>query len=254
MPEILTTNSVMLPRTKTEATRIAPKILLIYGLPKIGKTGKAVELDDALLIDAEDGSGSYEALRVQPGNMSDLYTIVNEINAEGKARYEKGMRGDDLFPYKYGILDTLDKVEEWAEIYATAKYKKSPLGKDFKGSTILELGHGLGYFYLREEMLAIISKLASVFKHLILIVHVKEKLLDKKGEQVKVNDISLTGRLGAIVCSKADAIGFVYREADQLMISFDTGTDQIMGARFKHLAGKKMPFEWDSIYKPQIEA
>jgi hypothetical protein len=247
MPEVLT-KGLVLPTAPVKATRLSPRILVIYGVPKVGKTQALTQLDGCLILDAEDGAAMYDCLRTPFRSMADVDALVKAIEEEGIKRAAAGFKGDDVYPYKFGALDTLDKLEEFAEIEATRKYKASSLGKDFKGASVLELAHGLGYYYLREEVLRAINKLATVFRYLILSVHVKEKLLDKKGEQVKVNDISLTGKLGSMVCAKADAIGYLSREGSKMMISFETSEGHVMGARQAHLAGKKFDFDWTKIY------
>ncbi|MFZ8499111.1 hypothetical protein ACO1NC_14030, partial [Staphylococcus aureus] len=77
-----------------------------------------------------------------------------------------------------------------------------------------------------------------------------EKLIaTKDGAEVKVNDISLTGKLSSIVCSRADAIGYLYRTPKgELRVSFQTYDGAVMGARQKYLAGQDIPFSWDTIY------
>jgi AAA domain len=252
MSEILTVNA-MLPTTRAKATRLSPRILVLYGLPKVGKTKVLTELDGCIILDTEDGVGMYEALSVPIRSMRELYKFIDAVEAEGVARAKQGIKGDALYPYRYIALDTLDMLEDFAETEATVKYKESTQGKDFKGKSVLELAHGLGYWYLRTEVLEAIRRLSQVCRNLILNVHVKEKLLDKKGEQVKSNDIALTGRLGSMVCSKADAIGYMYREvdkngADHLKVSFATSEDQIMGARQPYLAGQKFDFDWSKIF------
>jgi hypothetical protein len=251
MSEILTKN-VMLPAKVVKATRLSPKILVLYGVPKVGKTKVLTDLgDECLILDTEDGTAMYDCLNVPISSAAMLDKFIDAVRAEAKARKESGKTGDELYPYKYGAVDTLDKLEEIAEIEATRKYKASNLcSKEFKaeGKSVTELPHGLGYYYLREELLLMINKLAPIFKYLILVVHVKEKLLDKKGEQVKVNDISLTGKLGMMVCAKADAIGYLSRETNGLQVSFQTSESHVMGARQPHLAGQKFPFDWKKIY------
>jgi hypothetical protein len=251
MPELLT-KSVMLPTQNQKVTRLSPKITVIYGVPKVGKTKVATELPGALIMDTEDGTAMYDnCMTVAISRFKDLYDLMTDLDAEYTARIKAGKTGDDLFAYKYGVVDTLDKLEEYADIEATRKYKASKLcSPEFKenNSSVTELPHGLGYYYLREEMLGMINKLKLRFKYLILIVHVKEKLLDKKGEQVKVNDISLTGKLGSMVCAKADAIGYLSREGDKMTISFQTSEGHVMGARQPHLGGKKFEFSWDKIF------
>jgi len=242
----------MLPTQNQKVTRLSPKITVIYGVPKVGKTKVATELPGGLILDTEDGVAMYDnCMSIPISNYKDLYDVMAELDAEYTARKAAGRSTDDCYAYKYGIVDTLDKLEEFAEVEATRKYKASPLcNPDFKkhASSVTELPHGLGYYYLREEVLNMINKLKLRFKYLVLIVHVKEKLLDKKGEQVKVNDISLTGKLGSMVCSKADAIGYLSREGDKMMVSFQTSEGHVMGARQAHLAGKRFEFDWDKIF------
>lgn len=231
----------VLPKTKVKATRVNPRILLLYSLPKVGKTSSLAALDDCLILDAENGADMYEAMRVSIGSTKDINDTRALIIAEGQANGGK-------YPYKYLALDTIDKLEEFAEVSATAKYKRSVIGSSFKGDSVLELPKGLGYYYLRNEVMLIINQLAALCPHLILVSHVKEKILEKGGVEVSSRDISLGGKLSQIVCSMADAIGYMYRDGKKLMINFETYEGAIMGARYPHLAGKTFEFGWDKIY------
>lgn len=242
--------AVTLPKAPVPASRISPKTLLLYGLPKVGKTEALTMLKDCLILDTEGGSEMYSALRIPINSTADLLEVRAAIIAEGEKRYAEGKRGDELFPYKYIAIDTLDKLEEYAEASATVKYKNTTIGKNFNGKSVIELPNGSGYYYLRNELLELINLIGSVCPRLILITHIKEKLLDKGGEAVKVNDISLTGKMGSIVCAQADAIGYLFRVAGQptLKVSFETLESTVMGARVKYLAGQKFDFDWAKIY------
>lgn len=48
------------------------------------------------------------------------------------------------------------------------------------------------------------------------------------------------GKLGDIICGEADAIGYVYRDKNKTMISFEGGDNTIREARPLHLRGKKI--------------
>lgn len=242
--------AVILPKEPVKATRVSPRILVLYGVPKVGKTEILSQLPGCLIVDAEGGAEMYDALRMSAYSTKDLYDIHAAIVAEGIARKNQGITGVEQYPYKYIALDTLDKIEEFAEASATVKYKLSTIGKTFTGRSVLELPNGGGYYYIRNEMTQIINDMAAVCPRLILITHIKEKLLSKGGEDVKVNDISLTGKMGQIVCAKADAIGYLYRTLGnpKLMVSFETFESTVMGARVKHLAGQKFEFDWSKIY------
>ena len=78
--------------------------------------------------------------------------------------------------------------------------------------------------------------------------HLKDKMLEKKGKEVAVKDLDLTGKIKQITCAQADAVGFIYREDDKTMISFDSLDDITAGSRCEHLKGKTMPLEWSQIF------
>jgi hypothetical protein len=242
----------------TKAVRVGPKILILYSLPKVGKTEALVQLaarTNCLIVDSEQphGTDTYDTVAIKADNMAQIMYVPKLVKDEGAKRKSEGKIGMDLFPYQFIALDTLDAIEDMAEISATDKYKLSTIGKTFKGNSVLELPNGGGYYYLRQELQEVINTYATCCPYLILIVHVKEKLIaSKDGAEVKVNDISLTGKLSSIVCAKADAIGYMYRTPKgELRISFQTYDGAVMGARQKYLAGQDMPFAWETIY-PEV--
>jgi hypothetical protein len=241
-----------------KATRKGPRILVLYSKPKVGKTEELVELaqkTDTLIVDAEHGTDTYETTKINVENMDQVMFIPGEIERSGLERKKQGLTGIDQFPYKFVALDTIDAIEDFAEKSATKKYKNSTIGKSFEGNSVLELPKGGGYYYLREEVKAVIEAYARVTPYLILVVHIADKTIEEKdGTQVKVSDISLTGKLSSIVCAMADAIGYMYRDKKgQKRISFQTAEGQVMGARQKYLAGQDMPFSWEAIYPEVFE-
>ena len=84
--------------------------------------------------------------------------------------------------------------------------------------------------------------------HIILVGHLKDKMLEKKGKEVAVKDLDLTGNIKQITCANADAIGYIYREDETTMISFNSLEDIVAGSRCDHLKGTTMPFEWNKIF------
>lgn len=224
---------------------------MLYGKPKVGKTELCTRLEGNLIADCEDGSAYFETLYVTIESAEDIDELFDKIIAIGKIRKEKGLEGEALFPYQYITLDTVDAFEAMCEKSATEKYKASGIGKTFTGESVTELANGNGYQYLRKELMAKIIKLSKVCKGLILLAHIREKFQDKGGEVVSTKELSLTGKLSGMVCAKADAIGYLFRDKSHggLMVSFETlEENSIMGGRCPHLAGKVIPAEWDKIY------
>jgi len=228
-----------LPKTKIKASRKSPKNMIIYGAPKIGKTTVLSQLDNCLIIDLEDGSDMVDALKVKVGSL-------RELGEAGKAIHEAKK------PYKYVAIDTISKLEEWCEADAKVLYMQTPMGKNFEqknpGASVLSLPNGAGYLYLRIAYKKWMDRLNTLAPHVILVGHLKDKMLEKKGKEVAVKDLDLTGKIKQITCANADAVGYLYRENDKTMVSFDSMDDITAGSRCDHLKGKTMPLEWSEIF------
>ena len=228
-----------LPTTKVKACRKSPKNMIIYGPPKIGKTSVLAELDNCLIIDLEDGSDMIDALKIKVHSLKELAEVGRKIIKQGK-------------PYKYIAIDTISKLEEWCEIEAKQIYMKTPMGKNFEiknpGMSVLSLPNGGGYLYLRMAYKKWLERLNTLAPHIILVGHLRDKMLEKKGKEVAVKDLDLTGKLKQITCANADAVGYIFREGEETMISFDSMDETIAGSRCNHLKGATMPLAWDKIF------
>lgn len=221
--------AITLPTTKVPALVQDPKNLILYGIPKIGKTTILSHLQDCLIIDIESGSDYIEALKVKINSVAELKELCIEINKAGK-------------PYKFIAIDTVTSLEEFAKPIALANYKKTPAGTNYEGD-ILMAPMGSGYAYVREAVEKIIAMVASVTTNVILVGHVKDKsIVSSSGAEIgNMKDFDLTGKLGRILAAKSDAIGFIYRDEDSnLCINFETNGEATAGARPKHLANKRI--------------
>ena len=74
---------------------------------------------------------------------------------------------------------------------------------------------------------------------LILIAHVKDKLINKDSQEMSEMAVDLAGKLGDILCGEADAIGYVYRKENKTILSFKGGDNIIREARPIHLRNKE---------------
>jgi len=230
---------VTLPDKKTKASRKSPKNMIIYGPPKIGKTTALSKLDDCLILDLEDGTDMVDALKIKIKNIENLTEV-------GKAIFDKNR------PYKYIAVDTVTQLEVWCEEEAKNIYRQTPMGKNFdpgdKGISILSLPQGGGYLYLRMAYKKWLDRLNKLADHVILVGHLKDRMIEKKGKEVAVKDLDLTGKIRNITCANADAIGYIYREDGKTMISFDSKGDISAGSRCDHLKGQDMELLWENIF------
>ena len=180
-----------------------------------------------------------EALKVKASNLSELSQIGKAIMKAGK-------------PYKYIAIDTLTQLEVWCESEAKELYRQTPMGKNFdpdnKGLSVLSLPNGAGYLYLRMAIKKWMDRLEQLSDHIIYIGHLKDKQIEKKGKEVSAKDLDLTGKIRSIACANSDAIGYVYRQDGDTMISFNSSDEVTAGSRCEHLRGQEMLLDWSKIY------
>lgn len=240
------TETSKLPIEKVQVTRVNPKRLVVYSKPKTGKTTAFAGLENNLLIDLEDGSDYVDALKVKVNTLTELRQIGEEIKKAGN-------------PYKYVTIDTVTVLEDIVKPLALKLYKQTSMGKNFDGDDVLKLANGAGYMYLRDAFFQVLDYIDTFADHIILSGHIKEKQVDDKGEMVQAANIDLTGKIKSLICSQADAIGYIFRRGNQTVISFKSADDVTCGARPLHLKNQEFVLAeeidgvyttyWDKVYK-----
>lgn len=223
---------ITLPKEKQKPKVSDPKLLILFGRPKSGKSLIASSIDNNLIIDLEDGYKALEAMVVQARSVKDFGEIASAIREEIKNTGKK--------PYKYITIDNATRLEEMCLSYAIQLYKATPQGKNYQGNDIRTLPNGSGYMWIRMAVKKVIDLFRDLSDTLILIAHVKERQINIEGQEMSEMALDLTGKLGDILCGEADAIGYVYRKKNETIISFEGGENNIREARAEHLRGKKI--------------
>ena len=193
------------------------------------------------MIDLEEGSQFVDALK---------YDVIGEARAKGvppivelkslieeiaKANKEKGG-----YVYPKIAVDTTTALEEIVLLLANKMYKSSPQGKNWIGTDVTTLPNGAGYLYTRKALSKVINELESICDTLILLGHVKDKDIEKRGETITERSLALTGKSSSILCSQVDAVGYVAREENETIIDFKASPNFLCGARSPHLKDKKI--------------
>lgn len=243
---------IILPTERRKATNYNPKLLILYGFPKSGKSSSIASLDDNLVIDLEDGYRALDVMTVQAKDIYDMFAI--------KAALEKKMSENSKVPYRFITIDNATRLEEMCLVYAAALYRKTPMGttygikrdkdkniiRDAKGQPVYDstadvrtLPNGSGYLYLRKALKEVINMFKPYCDTLILVCHVKDKQIQMNGAESSELVVDLAGKLGDIICGEADAVGYIYRDGKQTVVSFDGGSNLVREARPLHLRGKK---------------
>ena len=245
---------IVLPKEKIKAKVQNPRFLILFGKPKAGKTTLASKLENNLIVDLEGGSEFLDALAVQARSVKDLGDIANAIKEEINTSGNK--------PYKYITIDNASRLEEIALPYAVQLYKATPMGKSYQGTDVRTLPNGSGYLYLQQAVRKILDMFRDLCDNFILIGHLKDKMINKDGEELSEMSLDLVGKLANIICGEADAVGYVYRKKNETHISFEGGDNSVREARAPHLRGKNLVIAesddsnninvyWDRVYLPE---
>lgn len=256
-----------IPTSIREPKNKNPNVLLIYGIPKSGKTEITSQLPNSLLLELEPGGADYVTGRVMelnnPKEFNDFLGLIESSPTK---------------VCDYLIVDTTSRMDEWSEVMGTYRYMNKAQGQKFNRGkdgkplnhldptfeTVHELPNGNGYQHSRNVMTDWYDRLTNLItngkvSHIILISHVRDKLIESKnGDTVDTIDISLTGKVKSIYASRVDAVGFFHRKGKQGFINFDNDYKVVCGGRCAHLDGEilisekgedgKITTFWDKIY------
>ena len=245
---------IELPTERSVVTNYNPKLLILMGRPKQGKSSLVAAIDDNLIIDLEDGYRALPVMKVQARSVKDLEEIRAAILAKGKELKRA--------PYRFITIDNATRLEEMSVVLANEMYRNTPMGqgwgmlKDAKGmpakdpktgrfmpdpkADVRMLPQGSGYLYLRKAIRKLIDMFKPLCETLILVTHVKDKQIKKDGQEMSEMAVDLAGKTADIICGEADAIGLIYRDGNKTFVSFEGGDNTIKEARCPHLRGKKI--------------
>lgn len=126
-----------LPLEKQPIVTQDPKNLIIYGVPKIGKTTLLSMLDSCLIVDMENGSDYVSAYKVKINTLPEFIELCKSLQ-----QYEKD--NDGKHAYKFIAIDTITALEEFAKPLALSLFKKTPMGAKSECEDILTLPMGAG--------------------------------------------------------------------------------------------------------------
>ena len=193
-------------------------------------------------------------MAVQARSVNELGEIAQAIRAKNK---EVGHNF-----YKHITIDNATRLEEICLSYAKLLYMQTPMGKIYKGDDVRTLPNGSGYMYIRQAVRKVIDMFKDLCDEFILVGHVKDVQIEQNGEELSEMALDLVGKLSAIVCGEADAVGYLYRKGNETHISFKGGDGTIKEARAPHLRGQDIIIAtgnedgtittyWDKIYKDE---
>lgn len=114
----------VLPTQKTKKKTDNPKNLILFGLPKAGKTTSVSKLPNSLIIDLENGSDYLDdCFVVKAENYKELWKVARALSPTWKGKENPNYEGQS---YDFIILDTVTALEEMANAYAIKLYQDTP--------------------------------------------------------------------------------------------------------------------------------
>jgi hypothetical protein len=252
----------LLPTKKTEARTEDPRNLMMYGLPKCGKSSSIAQMPDTLILDLEDGYAYLSAYVVPIRNYVDFYKICKALREEEHN-------------YKFVVIDTITELENLAADLGAENYKKTLQGKNFMGTgkDLLNLPMGAGYKQQKDALKQMLSWIMGDPEkgfvptwNTILVGHVKDSQLGSNDDMMPVKALDVSKSCANMLSKMSDTIAYVYRdsETNNLMANFGDKNEVLTGARPKHLSGKTVLLaervlnedgdydivtHWDNIFK-----
>jgi len=218
----------MLKVAKRAAISNDPKIMLLYGPPKVGKTTMLSKLNKCLILDTEKGA------RMIAGSIVEVDTRKSLIDVLKKAK--------EGHEFDYIAIDTIDRVVQWAE---------DAVCEENQVQALADLPFGKGWGLARDKVMNTIRHFSNICDHLIIIGHRKTAKAIVEGQAtIEPESLDITGRLKNMIMADCDAIGYVFRDEEEaLKVSFKANDAIEAGSRSPHLRGAVVDFEWKNIYK-----
>lgn len=118
-------NNIVLPTKRRMATDYNPRLMVLFGKPKTGKSTLMASLDNNLIIDLENGYRALNVMAVQARSAADIFQIKKLIEEKNKEN------GDKPF-YRFITIDNASRLEEFALSYAAHLYRQTPMGANWK--------------------------------------------------------------------------------------------------------------------------
>lgn len=271
----------ILPTSLIKATEVAPKDLIVYSQPKMGKTTIMAELTKdlkgkGLIINLESGGTDYV-----DGYYVNCYEKPTDSFNDAILKYKTIIKELKENPgmYDYIIIDSLTVLDNWSDIAGTYKFMNTPLGKNFnkdsrtgqvfshndpEWKSVTSIGDGNGWRWPRTWFMDQVEILSTLAPYRIWVGHVKDKFIKQDGgtDMISGQEINLTGKLKNMLTVRVSTLAKLVADGDKRYLSFEIDNDNLIGgSRVPHLTGKILISEkletgyktyWETVY-PSIE-
>lgn len=174
-------------------------ILIIAGVPGIGKTTLALSAPDPLLINTDDG---YEKVKV-------VHRVSPHITPLNYEEIRDDLHNEDLGPYETLVFDTAGTLIELMKTWVA----KNPRYVQRDGRTLSQKGYGA----VKQEFADLMNHCRyTLQKHIVLIFHTTET---REGDRTIIR-LDISGSSGNFAWKIADLGGMLFVESGKRIINF----------------------------------
>lgn len=263
---------IKLPEERTKSPKFdSVNKLVITGHQGTGKTHLCATLPNSIVIDFEDGCKDHYQAKTM-----NLKKIASENNISLGQAYLKTIelikaanKEAGKCVYDFIIFDGVTAIEKLSHQKATHMFKNSVVGKGMlaKGTLINDVVTDVpesGWLWLHKAFEELYSETIGLSRICnIYIAHAKQSSLMKQGVRLEASDMALTGKLKLTLLRDVDGSGMIYRDENQVKISFKTNErDLTTKSRARHLNEKefiisemiddKLTTYWENIF-PELK-
>jgi hypothetical protein len=239
----------ILTNTTKKRSAINPREMIIFSYPKVGKTELVTQLPGKyLILDFEKGTDFFNSEAINIDDYDKFIEVTTDLQQKKKL-------------YDFLIIDTLTSLySNIINHIAILDYNKAENKNLLVSSDITILGYGVGYTYKRGALRRTLDFFKKFCKCLIINGHVADRALGSMDNDLSIKDLDIEGKLKNIMALKTDAIGLLYRSAENTnTLSFKTSLGLINGSRTAHISGKdiiiskklddgKLETYWEKIF------
>lgn len=244
---------IEIPKEKNKIENRPLRNVVLFGLPKIGKSSLAAN-DETLIISFEHNTSHVEGYIIDLSERKEYKELLKDI----KDLCDK-LKEDTKF--RYIAVDNLSSLLPLVKYIAEVLYNNTAIGKNWfvenkqKYGDILNLPKGMGYDFLKQAYIKMIEIFNGTGKTCIWLAHVKDKYVEEAGI-VSMMEVDIPISSARAFGKESEAIGYLYRikddttksvlnpktevTGDKLIVSFIPAERNVLcGSNVRWLANKE---------------
>jgi len=186
-----------LPDKKSEINRnFKDQKFGMIGPSGIGKSEFWTHSPKAFFIESEPGLNAYEVFKLPARDWEDIASIYKLLRSEAEK---------PEFPYSIIILDTIDRIVDYAGEMVVARAKNFYKSSADKINTIGDIPNGAGWFKTKEMVMGFLIALETLPCAIAYIGHLANKTIKPDiGQEYTRQTISIGGQLGESLLAWTD--------------------------------------------------